>query len=84
MVWFLVDDNVTFHKKVMDAGNAAFGAWTRAGAWSAANLTNGFIPCRIAYRIAPGPVFGVGAERINDILNQAAINQERTDTDADD
>ena len=40
MVWFLVDDNVTFHKKVMDAGNAAFGAWTRAGAWSAANLTN--------------------------------------------
>jgi len=75
MVWFLVDDNVTFHNKVIEAGNAA---------WSAANLTNGFIPCRIAYRIAPGPVFGVGAERINDILNQAAINQERTDTDADD
>jgi hypothetical protein len=52
MVWFLVDDNVTFHKKVMDAGNAAFGAWTRAGAWSAANLTNGYIPCQIACRIA--------------------------------
>jgi len=47
-VWFLVDDNLTFHKKVTQAGNPALGAWVRAGAWSAANLTDGFVPINVA------------------------------------
>jgi hypothetical protein len=47
MVWFLVDDNLTFHKKVTAAGNAAMGVWVRAGAWSAANLTDGYVPSGI-------------------------------------
>ena len=51
MVWFAVDDNLAFHPKVMEAGNAAMGLWVRAGAWSAANLTDGFVPTRIAMRL---------------------------------
>lgn len=51
MPWFKVDDTLTFHTKVMDAGNAAMGLWTRAGAWSMQQLTDGFIPKTIAYQI---------------------------------
>jgi hypothetical protein len=51
MVWFRVDDNLTFHPKVVEAGNAAMGLWVRAGAWSAANLTDGLIPTPVALRI---------------------------------
>ena len=51
MVWFRVDDNLAFHPKVMEAGNSAMGLWVRAGAWSAANLTDGFVPTRIAFRL---------------------------------
>jgi hypothetical protein len=34
--------------EVLEAGNAAMGLWVRAGAWSAANMTDGFIPTRAA------------------------------------
>jgi hypothetical protein len=51
MVWFLVDDNLTFHKKVTTAGNAAMGVWVRAGAWSTSSLTDGFVPTQIARAI---------------------------------
>ena len=51
MVWFQVDDNLAFHPKAVAAGNAAMGLWVRAGAWSAANLTDGFIPYRVAYQL---------------------------------
>ena len=50
--WFRVDPGATFDKKVEAAGNEAFGAWTRAGAWSAGNLTDGFIPRSTAHKIA--------------------------------
>ena len=52
MVWFLVDDNLTFHNKVIEAGNEAMGLWVRAGAWSAANLTNGKVPPEVAHKLA--------------------------------
>jgi hypothetical protein len=48
MVWFRVDDNLCFHPKTLEAGNAAMGLWVRAGAWAAANLTDGHIPIKIA------------------------------------
>jgi hypothetical protein len=48
MVWFNVDDTLAFHRKVLQAGNAAMGLWVRAGAWSAGTLTDGFIPRAIA------------------------------------
>jgi hypothetical protein len=48
MVWFHVDDGLAYHKKVMEAGNAAIGLWVRAGAWCTGSLTDGFIPNAIA------------------------------------
>lgn len=44
MPWFKVDDNLAFHSKTVDAGNAAMGLWVRAGSWCAQNLTDGFLP----------------------------------------
>lgn len=51
MVWFLVDDNLAFHKKVLAAGDTAMGAWVRAGSWSAANLTDGYVPINVCTQI---------------------------------
>lgn len=51
MPWFNVDDGFTFHVKCVKAGNAAVGLWTRAGAWSARHLTDGFIPKEIVATI---------------------------------
>jgi hypothetical protein len=51
MVWMRVDDNLAFHPKVVEAGNAAMGLWVRAGAWSAANHTDGIIPTRVALHL---------------------------------
>lgn len=44
MTWFKVDDDLTFHQKVVKAGNAAMGLWVRAGAWCSQQLTDGFVP----------------------------------------
>jgi hypothetical protein len=44
MTWFKVDDTLAFHHKTAKAGNAAMGLWVRAGSWSAAHLTDGFVP----------------------------------------
>lgn len=44
MPWFKVDDRLAHHPKVMVAGNAAMGLWLRCGSWSAAHLTDGFVP----------------------------------------
>lgn len=46
--WFKVDDALAFSSKVMLAGNAGMGLWVRAGSWSAAQLTDGFIPAHVA------------------------------------
>jgi hypothetical protein len=57
VTWFKVDDGITFHRKVIAAGNEAMGAWMRAGAWSSANLTEGFIPPDVCKVIAPPKVW---------------------------
>ncbi|MEV4155444.1 hypothetical protein AB0J48_20680 [Nocardia salmonicida] len=44
MPWFRVDDDAAFHSKIVAAGNAAIGLWTRAGSWSSRELTDGFVP----------------------------------------
>jgi hypothetical protein len=49
---FRLEDAFAFHPKVIHAGNAAVGAWVRMGTYCAANLTDGFIPDRIARLIA--------------------------------
>lgn len=43
-MWFKVDDNLAFHRKVVAAGNGAMGLWVRAGSWCGQHLTDGFIP----------------------------------------
>jgi hypothetical protein len=48
MGWFPVDDQMSFHHKIVTAGNAAIGVWVRAGAWSKAHGTGGFIPLPMA------------------------------------
>lgn len=47
MPWFKVDDRLAHHPKVMTAGLASMGLWVRAGSWSAAHLTDGFIPASL-------------------------------------
>lgn len=44
MTWFKVGDTFPFDPRVVAAGNAAAGLWTRAGAWSAWQLSDGFVP----------------------------------------
>ena len=44
MPWFKVDDDLSFHRKVVTSGNAAMGLWVRAGSWCAQHLTDGFVP----------------------------------------
>lgn len=47
MTWFKVDDTLALHPKVVRAGNASMGLWVRAGAWSAQQLTDGYVPSEI-------------------------------------
>ena len=47
MPWFNVDDGFAFHQKAIRAGNSALGLWTRAGSWSAHQLSEGFVPAAI-------------------------------------
>jgi len=51
-MWFHVDDDAADHPKIVAAGNAAFGAWVRMGAWAAKHLTEGFIPREMAHHYA--------------------------------
>ena len=50
MAWFKVDDRLHDHRKIRAAGPTAMGVWLMAGSWSAANLTDGFIPAAILPR----------------------------------
>lgn len=73
MSWARVDDNITFHRKVVHAGNEAFGAWMRMIAWSANHLTDGNIPRRIGVLIAE-------KEKVLDVLVDCEL-LERSDED---
>lgn len=48
MTWFKVDDTAYGHPKMLKAGNAALGLWTRAGAYAAQHLTEGLVPGVVA------------------------------------
>lgn len=50
MTWFKIDDRMPDNAKIRRAGTAAIGLWSLAGAWSAGNLTDGFVPKSIAKR----------------------------------
>lgn len=57
MAWFKLAGEGAFHAKVLAAGNEAYGAWCRAGQWSSAHLTEGFIPQAVAQAIAQATVW---------------------------
>jgi hypothetical protein len=50
MTWFRVDDHLSDHRKVRKAGTSAMGLWVLAGSWSAAHLTDGWVPREVALR----------------------------------
>lgn len=52
MGWFKVDDQLAFNAKIITAGNEAMGLWVRAGSWSCAQLTGGFIAKAMANAMA--------------------------------
>lgn len=56
MAWFKVDDGFTNSKPVLKISRryraAAVGLWTLAGAWSAKELTDGFVPDYIIEEVA--------------------------------
>ena len=52
LAWAKLDDGLTFHEKIVEAGNAATGVWVRGLAWSAYHLTDGFVPTKIARLVA--------------------------------
>jgi hypothetical protein len=51
MTWFKIDDSFYDHPKVFDAPDCAVALWTRAGAWCARNLTDGFVPSGMPARL---------------------------------
>jgi hypothetical protein len=53
MSWFRVDDKSAFHRKVLKAGNEAWGALCRAGAQSSGEGTNGRVTRDSLLAIAP-------------------------------
>lgn len=55
MTWFKVDDSFYDHPKVFDAPDCAVALWTRAGTWSARNLTDGFVPAGMPARLCDDP-----------------------------
>lgn len=57
MTWFKVDDTSAFNAKVLAAGNEAWGAFCRVGAWCAQQLSDGRFSRAIAVTIAPWRVW---------------------------
>jgi hypothetical protein len=52
MTWFKLDDQGAFHRKVLAAGNEAYGALVRMGQHSSAQLSDGFVDDAAALLIA--------------------------------
>lgn len=52
MSWVRIDDKLSFHRKVLKAGNEALGAWIRMLTWCSDHLTDGAIPDDLALLIA--------------------------------
>jgi hypothetical protein len=55
LTWFKVDDSFYDHPKVFDAPDCAVALWSRAGAWAARNLTDGFVPSGMPARLCGDP-----------------------------
>lgn len=62
MSWFRVDDKSAFHRKVLKAGNEAWGAICRAGAVSSGEGTDGRVSLETMLAIAPMRVWKKGID----------------------
>jgi hypothetical protein len=60
--WFRVDDKSAFHRKVLKAGNEAWGAICRAGAVSSGEGTDGVVTLETMLAIAPMRVWKKGLD----------------------
>lgn len=69
MSWFRVDDMSAFHKKVMKAGNPAWGAFCRMGAHTAHYELDGLVPTEVATVIA-------SSEEIDRLLSAGLLHLE--------
>lgn len=58
MSWFKLDDKSTFHRKVVAAGNAAWGAFCRLGTHSSDQGTDGVVSSEVARLIATDEELG--------------------------
>lgn len=65
MTWFKIDDSFYDHPKVFDAPDCAVALWTRAGTWSARNLTDGFVPTGMPARFCDDP-----EQAVKELLNR--------------
>jgi hypothetical protein len=74
MSWVRVDDKIAFHRKVVAAGNEAFGAWMRMTAWCADQLSDGIVPASIAWIIA-----GHGREEVIEALVKHNLLEREAD-----
>lgn len=72
MPWFRIDDRFSTHPKVLRAGNAAIGLFTRLGSYSAQHLTDGVIPASIVRS------FGTRAEA-NALLREGMLERDGDD-----
>lgn len=54
MTWFKVDDQLWSHPKFASLSDSAQALWLRAGSYSAAHLTDGFVPEQVARRQLAG------------------------------
>ena len=52
MSWAKLSDTICFDPRVLDAGDEAFGFWTRAYSYCAAHLTDGHVPRSAAMHLA--------------------------------
>ncbi|MFF7365653.1 hypothetical protein [Streptomyces sp. NPDC008125] len=55
MPFFVVDDGAHSHPKILRAGNAAVGLWSRIGSYVAQHLTDGHVPGEVAAMYGSAP-----------------------------
>lgn len=78
MVWFKVDDTFPEHPKTWDLPDCAVALWTRAGAWSARNLTDGEIPPEMVPRWCEDP-----DRAVEELVRRGLWSAESVDTPVD-
>lgn len=71
-MWFKVDDQLPMNPKVIGLPLEALGLWTICGAWSAAQLTDGFVPDRVVSAMLGSHASGTLSASLSRTLSSAA------------